>query len=268
MVDVNEDNLMENGRASSKGNQLKWKHDGVWYKADYTGYEGLSEYMISHLLEKSSLDPDEYVLYDTELIRYKKSIFNGCKSGDFAGENQIITLERLFKNLYGSSLNAAIFRIHDHEERLSFLVDQVIRATGIHDFGIYIAKLFTIDALFLNEDRHTHNISVMVHSDGTYGLCPIYDNGAGLLSDTTFDYPIGEDIYELIDSVKAKPLTDDFDEQVDIAEKLYGRTITFSFDYNDVHSLLEKADIYSPEIRDRVERVIMERRRKYRYLFK
>ena len=25
---------------SSKGNQLKWENAGIWYKADYTGYEG------------------------------------------------------------------------------------------------------------------------------------------------------------------------------------------------------------------------------------
>lgn len=35
---------------SSKGNQLKWERQGIWYKADYTGYEGLSEYMVSELL--------------------------------------------------------------------------------------------------------------------------------------------------------------------------------------------------------------------------
>ena len=28
---------------SSKGNQLKWYRDDLWYKADYTGYEGLVE---------------------------------------------------------------------------------------------------------------------------------------------------------------------------------------------------------------------------------
>lgn len=267
MVEVEERDLRDDGRASSKGNQLKWERNHIWYKADYTGYEGLAEYMIPHLLKKSSLSKDEFVVYESEQIRYKKRIFNGCKSPDFAGNDQVVTLERLFKNLYGSSLNSAIFRIHDHEERLSFLVDQVVRTTGLKDFGIYMAKLLTIDALFLNEDRHTHNISVLVHQDGTYGLCPIYDNGAGLLSDTTLDYPMGEDIYELIDSVKAKPISDDFDEQVDIAEKLYGRQISFHFDYNYVHALLEKADMYDADIRARVEKVIMERRRKYRYIF-
>ena len=40
---------------TSKGDQLKWKIDDRWYKADYMGYEGLVEYVVSRLLEKSSL---------------------------------------------------------------------------------------------------------------------------------------------------------------------------------------------------------------------
>lgn len=43
--------------------------------------------------------------------------------------------------------------------------------------------------------------------------CPIFDNGAGLLSDTTMDYPIDEDIYKLIDSVSGKTISSDFYEQ-------------------------------------------------------
>ena len=48
-------------RESSKGNQLKFSLDGIWYKTDYMGYEGLSEYVISKLLAFSDLHPDEYV---------------------------------------------------------------------------------------------------------------------------------------------------------------------------------------------------------------
>ena len=41
---------------------------------------------------------------------------------------------------------------------------------------------------FLNEDRHTHNITVLMNGKGDYAYCPIFDNGAGLLADTTMDY--------------------------------------------------------------------------------
>ena len=44
MIELFEQNIRTNDRQSSKGNQLKWKNDGKWYKADYTGYEGLAEY--------------------------------------------------------------------------------------------------------------------------------------------------------------------------------------------------------------------------------
>ncbi|MFR0901483.1 MAG: hypothetical protein ACLSG4_18840 [Anaerobutyricum sp.] len=75
--------IRTNDRQSSKGNQLKWENEGIWYKADYTGYEGLVEYMISHLLKKSSLAENAFVCYDLEEIKYGTVIYNGVKSPDF-----------------------------------------------------------------------------------------------------------------------------------------------------------------------------------------
>lgn len=72
---------------------------------------------------------------------------------------------------------------------MRFLVQQVERITGLQDFGIYMNKLLTIDAFFLNEDRHMHNIAVLMNGKGDYAYCPIFDNGAGLMADTTMDYP-------------------------------------------------------------------------------
>ena len=62
MIELFEQNIRKNDRQSSKGNQLKWENEGIWYKADYTGYEGLTEYVISHLLKKSTLSAEEFVL--------------------------------------------------------------------------------------------------------------------------------------------------------------------------------------------------------------
>ena len=182
MIELFEQNIRKNDRQSSKGNQLKWENEGIWYKADYTGYEGLSEYMISHLLKKSTLTENEFVGYDLEKIKYGTVIYNGVKSKNFLSEDwQIITLERLFKNFFGESLYKALYRIPEHEERLPFLVQQAERMTGLQNFGIYMNKLLTIDAFFLNEDRHTHNIAVLMNGKVDYAYCPIFDNGAGLL---------------------------------------------------------------------------------------
>ena len=101
MVELFEQDERKNERQSSKGNQLKWENHNVWYKADYTGYEGLAEYMISHLLKKSTLQESEFVLYDLEVIKYKTSIYTGVRSKSFLESGwQLITLERLFHNFF------------------------------------------------------------------------------------------------------------------------------------------------------------------------
>jgi len=35
MIELFETSTKKNALQSSKGNQLKWENDGVWYKADY-----------------------------------------------------------------------------------------------------------------------------------------------------------------------------------------------------------------------------------------
>ena len=80
MIELFEQNERMQDRQSSKGNQLKWENAGIWYKADYTGYEGMAEYMISHLLIKSTLKPEEFVRYDLEEIKYKRQVYQGVKS--------------------------------------------------------------------------------------------------------------------------------------------------------------------------------------------
>lgn len=269
MVKLFEQDIRTNERQSSKGNQLKWKNAGTWYKADYAGYEGLAEYMVSHLLERSTLQKEEYVVYEPEQIKYKDSIYNGVKSADFVQDGwQIITLERLFKSFSGESLSRVIYRISEPEERLRFLVNQVERITGLKDFGIYMNKLLTIDAFFLNEDRHMHNIAVLMNGEGKFQFCPIFDQGAGLLSDTSMDYPLQGDTVSYMRSVQAKSFCKDFDAQLDASEKLYGRHLQFSFSKDTVARLLERADIYPEEIRRRVEEVILLQRKKYAYLFR
>lgn len=268
MVELFEQDERQNNRQSSKGNQLKWNNNGIWYKADYTGYEGLAEYMISHLLLKSSLRQDEFVLYEPEQIRYKDAVYSGVKSNDFLEKDwQLITLERLFMTFFGQSLYQSIFKISDPEKRLIFLVEQVERVTNLSDFGVYMNKLFTMDAFFLNEDRHTHNIAILMNKDGRFSYSPIFDNGAGLLADTSLDYPLGKDVYLQIKEVRAKTISADFDEQLDLSEKLYGNHLKFHFHAKDISDLLDGISIYSQEEKDRVRDILLSQMKKYAYLF-
>lgn len=268
MVELFESQIVDQNRKSSKGNQLKWCDGEVWYKADYSGYEGFAEYVISHLLKKTSLTDKEFVLYDIEEIKYRTQIFKGCKSKSFLQYDwQIITLERLFQSFMGESLNRCIYKIREYDDRLKFIVGQTERITGLRNFGEYMSKLLTIDSFFMNEDRHTHNIAVLMNSIGEYEYCPIFDNGAALLSDTTMDYPLDIDVYELEKNVKSKTFCQDFDEQLTVAEKIYGQNIKFCFNRKDVEEIVMSAESYSEEVKKRVVAVLFERMRKYQYLF-
>ena len=89
---------------TSKGDQLKWKIDDRWYKADYMGYEGLSEVLVSDLLQKSTC-PFPFVEYEAAVIEYNGKIFQGCSSLDFLKANQVlIPLEKLYRRYTGESL--------------------------------------------------------------------------------------------------------------------------------------------------------------------
>lgn len=269
MIKLGNEDLKDNSIKSSKGNQMKWFLNNVWYKVDYTGYEGLSEYIVSKLLKFSKLKETEFTEYECEEIEYQDNKFIGCKSNNFMSVGwQLITLERLFMNYYGQSLNKSIFSIESYENRAKFIVDQTIRITNLADFGIYFSILMTIDAFFLNEDRHTHNIAVLLDEKGNYHYCPIFDNGASLLSDIKLDYPLSRDVFSLIKKVKSKTFSNNFDEQLDVVEKLYGRNLSFSFTKRDVEDIVDNNVLYSKEIKDRVKDIIFEQMRKYQYLFR
>lgn len=256
-------------RQSSKGNQLKWLKGEAWYKADYTGYEGLAEYVVSELLCLSNLNSLEITKYQTEQIQYNSQIYLGCVSQNFLKEgSQLFTLERLFKSYYGKSLHASIYQIRNLEERLKFLVDQIIRITGLADFGVYISKLLTIDAFFLNEDRHMHNIAVVMDERGLFHYCPFFDHGASLLSDTSMDYPMVASIYPTIKEARPKTISQNFDEQLDLVEKIYGQHLKFTFTKKDIENILSREIYYSQEIKNRVQDILLYQKKKYSYLAK
>ena len=268
MVELFEDNVKLFNRHSSKGNQLKWEKDGVWYKADYTGYEGLAEYMISQLLKKSTLKKDEFVIYEPEQIKYKRKIFNGAKSDNFLNDDwQLVTLQRLYKTRYNRSFIEDVWHIPETTDRLKFVVEQVEQITKLENFGIYMCKLLTIDAFFLNEDRHMHNISVLMNGEGKNRLCPFFDQGAGLLSDTALDYPLGDDAVAMMGEVNAKTICSGFEEALEAAEQLYGYNLKFSFTKKDVEELINNVGIYSDEEKARVKTIIFQQMRRYEYLF-
>ena len=98
-------------------------------------------------------------------------------------------------------------------------------------------------------------------------MCPVFDNGGTLLSDTRMDYPLGRDVYEQMGQVRPKTFGETFEEQLEISEKLYGSNISFTYSEKDVDSALERLSDYNTEEKERVKEIILQTRRKYGYLF-
>lgn len=268
MIDLSKAATISSLNSSSKGNQLKWQIDGEWYKADNNGYEGLSEYVVSQLLKKSTLKHDEFVDYELCEIKYKGFISKGCKSKNFlCAGSSLITLQRLYEINTGKSLTSRLAEISSPINKAKYLVDAIISITKLSDFGEYLYKMMLIDSVFLNEDRHLHNIAVIKKDDGSFAYCPIFDNGAALLSDTKFDYPLSGNVTGYISSMKSKTIDESFMDTVDAFEKLYPAKINFDFDENDVDKIVDSISIYDEDIKKRVKQIIKYQRNKNLFYF-
>ena len=234
---------------TSKGDQLKWKIGNIWYKSDYMVYEGLSETLVSHLLQKSTLS-HPFVLYQPVRIAYRGTLRSGCSSPDFLKANQmLIPLEKLYRQNTGDSLAISLAAFSEPAERIRFLADQLENMTG---------------------DRHTNNIAVLYDTETEqYSLSPLFDQGLCLFADTSNDYPLDLPMDVCMERIEAKPFSSDFDTQLDAAEELYGIQLHFSFTTKDVCTeLASLADYYPLEIRQRVEQIIRRQMRKYGYLMR
>ena len=268
MIELNDKYIVQINRSSSKGNQLKWYDGSFWYKADNNGYEGLSEYVVSKLLSKSSLKEYEFVDYELETIKYKSQVFNACKSKNFLKpESQIITIQRLFDSLSSVSLDDVLNSLVTTKEKVKYIVDNVVSFTGLNDFGEYLYRLYVVDGLFLNDDRHTHNIAIIKNKDDSFDYCPIFDNGACLLSDTKIDYPLVDNTLDMIKKVKPKMFDCDFIDVINDLENLYGINITFSYNEKDIDSIVDEINIYDDRILKRVKRILKYQKNKMSYFF-
>ncbi|MCD7736111.1 MAG: hypothetical protein LUI07_03955 [Lachnospiraceae bacterium] len=274
-IEIYEETVQTGIGHSSKGNQLKWLQDGWWYKADAFGFESLAETVVSRLLRHSTIQ--DFVEYEPVMIRYKEKEYRGCRSRNFRGETEeLIPLERLSRIYTGFGLARELSRIADVKQRILYTEELVRNVTGITEFGVYLAKMLEIDAFFLNEDRHTNNIAVLYDvREKEYRLCPFYDMGLSLFSDTRESYPLGMSFPECRERIAAKPFSRDFDDQMDAANGLYGSYLEFDFpatEVMDIFSLYpvngnERETGYSADERKRVEEALRYQAGKYRYFF-
>lgn len=209
---------------SSKGNQEKWMEGKRWYKLDQFGYEALAEAFTSALLERSNIERDTpftFVRYRMERMNVHGRYRTGCSSESFlrAGES-IVTLSHLFRRFLDKPLREVLARLPSDKKRIVYLAEMTAEMTGLELFPQYLTLLFEIDALVLNDDRHLNNIAVLERG-GAFDYCPIFDNGAGLLSNTQLS-PMDIEPAALIRAVKARPFHTTFNRQISTVRSLYG----------------------------------------------
>ena len=254
---------------SSKGNQEKWLDNNRWYKLDQFGYESLTESLISILLGKSNIEKDTpftFVRYKPVRVIAHERERTGCVSDNFLKDGQsVITVNQLLSRMLGSPLKEKLQSLTSDKKRIAYLAEETKEYTGLDYFGEYLTLLFEIDSLFLNDDRHLNNIAVLKMGD-KYDYCPIFDNGAGLLSDTRMS-PMDILPKSLIPALKARPFMMSFTRQMNTARSLYGRQLFMPMLRREdiMKRLIPILEFYPPRdrdiISDRVTECILTRQR-------
>ena len=254
---------------SSKGNQEKWydRAPDRWYKLDQFGYEALAEATVSLFLEQSNIEtgtPFTFVRYRMERLQVHGRERTGCSSENFLRPGQaLITVNRLLSSHLGNPLREKLTRLPSDKKRIAYLAEATADITGLKLFPQYLTLLFEIDALFCNDDRHLNNIAVL-ERDGQYDYCPIFDNGAGLLSNTQLS-PMDIAPPALIFALRARPFNTTFTRQMNTARSLYGPQLVIpKMTADQVQEVLRPALDYYPQrdqgiIADRVEACILTR---------
>jgi len=265
---VSDDKIAE---TSSKGNQEKWydRASDSWYKLDQFGYEALTETLISILLEKSNIDADTpftFVRYKMEKMHVHGRERTGCVSHNFLKPGQsLITVNRLLTSYLGIPLKQKLTRLSSDKKRIAYLADAVVDYTGLTDFPRYLTLLFEVDALFCNDDRHLNNIAVIEKADKYY-YCPIFDNGAGLLSNTQLSQ-MNIAPKALIPVLYARPFNTTFTRQMNSARSLFGKQLLMpKLSFGEIYDLLKPLLTFYAErdhgiITNRVTECILSRQR-------
>lgn len=224
---------------SSKGNQEKWLENGRWYKLDLFGYEGLAETVTSSLLRKTNVADlgFRFVPYQMEHLEVHRRLRTGCSSPNFRREGEaILTLADLFRKGIGPRWQDQIARQPSLVEKVRWIAEQTTQLTGLSRFGQYLTLLFEADMLFGNEDRHLNNIAVL-HRGEDFDYCPLFDFGAGLLSNTR-DYPLDIEPRAHLRLLRALPLNTTFGRQIQAARTVYGSHLEWNFTTEDIAAAL------------------------------
>lgn len=216
--------------ASSLGNQEKWCSEGVYYKLDNLGYEGMSEVISSQLAKYTTLAQYGVTEYSPFRLKMENKTTVGCFSPSFSPNGcREVTLYKILTSYFNTDLKG-VYKIYEAEYDVSlfsffdFIRDLLLNLYN-YDVLPWMTQLLRFDWLVLNEDRHFRNISFLL-LDEKLSPAPLFDNGAALLSDLR-SYPLEESIDSLIPRLNAKPFKTSFEKQVMMLERYQAPKLQF-----------------------------------------
>ena len=209
------------------GVQDKFLFNNSYYKIDKTGSEGITEELSSLILSCSTLKPEEYIIYENGFV----NSLHSCKSENFLKNSEkFIDFNTLHLTVYDERLDWHLRR-NTMQEKIEYTINFLKESTGL-DVTDYLRKNITLDYIIKNTDRHFSNLGIIVCDNETFKTAPIFDNGAGLMSNMSIMYT--KSIEENLDELKAKPFSDNINNMYEY----FGPG--FQVDFKHVLEILDK----------------------------
>lgn len=188
------------------------KKDGVNYLYKGAGtihnFEPINEVLASKICEILEVP---YVEYYLDIIHSKRqdSLVSICKCA-INKDEEIIPAHSILTE----KSNEVTKTIQDY-----YLYLKILKEHNVPNSEEYLQKMFMLDYIMLNEDRHLNNFGIIrdVHTLEWKRICPIFDTGRSMNTNVTtsyWDFEIGEIKCFTTELISSKCLEDIFTIQI------------------------------------------------------
>ena len=200
---------------SSKGTQEKWLKDDYFYKRDFFGGEAEAEFLVSEFLKSCGIK---------DYVPYEKVGSDLCRSQNFIPEGgSFVTMFRLLQQRGYTESDIEQIAKKQPQEQYNFLKKELAEiGFSEAELDSIFARLFEIDRLTLNVDRHWNNFGIIFSKDEPPYLLTLFDFGYSL----GVTFPRTMPMHVAIRKSKAMTVSKSFDKQCELAG-------AFSFDIQD-----------------------------------
>ena len=116
------------------------------------------------------------------------------------------------------------------EERIEYVVSFIKESCEL-DVKEYLSKIFMLDMISLNEDRHLNNLAIIMNGD-EFTPAPIFDNGIALLTanqSVNRHFPIADNVKRVV----ARPFSGSHEKMMEYFGKGFSVDVNSALDWLD-----------------------------------